>query len=206
MLNLQIECLRYDGAAHHPAWHFTSKEDVTQVTSLEGSRPLIRHSTGGKPPTRTIPIVFVNVSDPVGAGFAASIAGELRQKTIHLSGARERVAMPADRKDEPVMRMLAPAHGLLMLAQSSEAEGEPLALEPERGLRLEKAFARGAGHGRLLLGADEVGTNSSWPLSNRSQSLTTESLVEFRMQKRKLKNLELRLRAETRAFRPENGN
>ncbi len=38
------------------------------------------------------------------------------------------------------------------------------------------------------------------------QSLTTESLVEFRMQKRKLKNLELRLRAETRAFRPENWN
>jgi hypothetical protein len=30
-------------------------------------------------------------------------------------------------------------------------------------------------------------------LSNRSQSLTTKSLAEFRMQKRKLKNLELRL-------------
>ena len=57
--------------------------------------------------------------------------------------------------------MLAPVltpHGLLMLAQSLEAEGEALALEPERGLRLEKAFARGAGHGLVLLGADEVGT------------------------------------------------
>ena len=48
--------------------------------------------------------------------------------------------------------MLAPVltpHGLLMLAQSLEAEGEAPALEPERGLRLEKAFARGAGHGLL---------------------------------------------------------
>ena len=59
--------------------------------------------------------------------------------------------------------MLAPVltpHGLLMLAQSLEAEGEAPALEPEHGLRLEKAFARGAGHGLVLLGADEVGTNS----------------------------------------------
>src|SRR5215472_9943059 len=67
----------------------------------------------------------------------------------------------SDRKDAPVMMMLAPVltpHGLLMLAQSLEAEEEALALEPERGSRLEKAFARGAGHGLLLLGADEVGT------------------------------------------------
>ena len=64
--------------------------------------------------------------------------------------------------------MLAPVltpHGLLMLAQSLEAEGETLALEPERGLRLEKAFARGAGHGLVLLGADEVGTTLSPALS-----------------------------------------
>jgi non-specific serine/threonine protein kinase len=57
--------------------------------------------------------------------------------------------------------MLAPVltpHGLLMLAQSLEAEGEAPALEPEHALRLEKAFARGAGHGLVLLGADEVGT------------------------------------------------
>ena len=48
--------------------------------------------------------------------------------------------------------MLAPVltpHGILMLAQSLEAEGEAPALEPERGSRLEKAFARGAGHGLL---------------------------------------------------------
>ena len=66
------------------------------------------------------------------------------------------------------MMLLAPVltpHGLLMLAQSLEAEGEALALEPERGLRLEKAFARGAGHGLVLLGADEVGTTLSPTLS-----------------------------------------
>ena len=64
--------------------------------------------------------------------------------------------------------MLAPVltpHGILMLAQSLEAEGEAPALEPERGLRLEKAFARGAGHGLVLLGADEVGTTLSPTLS-----------------------------------------
>jgi hypothetical protein len=66
------------------------------------------------------------------------------------------------------MMMLAPVltpHGLLTLAQSLEAEGERLALEPERGLRLEKAFARGAGHGLVVLGADEVGTTLSPTLS-----------------------------------------
>jgi hypothetical protein len=53
--------------------------------------------------------------------------------------------------------MLAPVptpHGLLTLRQADEA----LALEPERGTRLEKAFMRGSGHGLLCLGADEVGT------------------------------------------------
>ena len=55
------------------------------------------------------------------------------------------------------MMMLAPVltpHGLLTLRQA----GEALALEPERGFRLEKAFIRGPGHGLLCLGADEVGT------------------------------------------------
>lgn len=58
------------------------------------------------------------------------------------------------------MIMLAPVltpHGSLTLVRSSEAE-EALALEPERGSRLEMAFARGSGHGLLVLGADEVGT------------------------------------------------
>ena len=45
-------------------------------------------------------------------------------------------------------------HGLLTLRQSVDA----LALEPEQGSRLEKAFGRGPGHGLLCLGADEVGT------------------------------------------------
>ena len=64
--------------------------------------------------------------------------------------------------------MLAPVltpHGLLMLVRSLEAEGEAPALEPEHALRLEKAFARGAGHGLVLLGADEVGTTLSPTLS-----------------------------------------
>src|SRR5471032_2693318 len=55
------------------------------------------------------------------------------------------------------MMMLAPVltpHGLLTLRQT----GEALVLEPEQGSRLEKAFGRGAGHGLLWLGADEVGT------------------------------------------------
>ena len=49
---------------------------------------------------------------------------------------------------EPVLT----PHGLLTLRET----GEALALEPEQGLRLEKAFARGSGHGLLWLGASEV--------------------------------------------------
>jgi superfamily II DNA or RNA helicase len=45
-------------------------------------------------------------------------------------------------------------HGLLTLRQAEEA----LALEPAQAARLERAFGRGAGHGLLCLGADEVGT------------------------------------------------
>jgi hypothetical protein len=54
------------------------------------------------------------------------------------------------------MMMMAPVltpHGLLTLRQT----GDALALDPEQGSRLEKAFARGAGHGLLWLGANEVG-------------------------------------------------
>ena len=51
---------------------------------------------------------------------------------------------------EPVLT----PHGLLTLRETGEAP----ALEPEQGLRLEKAFARGSGHGLLWLGASEVGT------------------------------------------------
>jgi hypothetical protein len=45
-------------------------------------------------------------------------------------------------------------HGLLTLRET----GEALALEPEQGSRLEKAFAGGSGHGLLWLGASEVET------------------------------------------------
>src|ERR1700704_5299798 len=51
---------------------------------------------------------------------------------------------------EPVLT----PHGVLALGQT----GEPLTLEPARGARLARAFGRGAGHGLLCLGADEVGT------------------------------------------------
>ncbi len=58
------------------------------------------------------------------------------------------------------MVMLAPVlspHGVLTLARALEADAAP-ALELARGVRLEQAFARGSGHGLLVLGADEVGT------------------------------------------------
>ena len=52
--------------------------------------------------------------------------------------------------------MLAPVltpHGSLTLRHTEDA----VPLDPERGARLEHAFARGAGHGLLWLGANEVG-------------------------------------------------
>src|SRR5215216_6952689 len=55
------------------------------------------------------------------------------------------------------MLMLAPIltpHGVLTLGHAEEATG----LEPARGARWEQAFARGAGHGLLYLGLDELGT------------------------------------------------
>jgi hypothetical protein len=53
--------------------------------------------------------------------------------------------------------MLAPVltpHGVLTL----KASGDVARLEPDLGARLEKAFAKGPGHGLLRLGADEVAT------------------------------------------------
>ena len=55
------------------------------------------------------------------------------------------------------MMMLTPVltpQGLLRLRQT----GQALALEPERGSRLERAFGMGSGHGLLCLGVDELGT------------------------------------------------
>jgi superfamily II DNA or RNA helicase len=46
-------------------------------------------------------------------------------------------------------------HGVLTLRPSEETP----ALDPARSARIERAFARGAGHGLLCLGADEVATN-----------------------------------------------
>ena len=56
------------------------------------------------------------------------------------------------------MSALAPAlspHGVLSLKPSNEAT----AWEPARSTRVVRAFERGAGHGLLCLGADEVGTS-----------------------------------------------
>jgi hypothetical protein len=60
-------------------------------------------------------------------------------------------------------------HGALMLVRSSETE-DALVLEVERSVRLEKAFARGSGHGLLVLGADEVGTTLSPGMTRRFRS------------------------------------
>jgi hypothetical protein len=63
-------------------------------------------------------------------------------------------------QDAAVMVMLAPVlspRGVLTLVRSLETDAA-LMLEVERGVRLEQAFARGSGHGLLVLGADEVGT------------------------------------------------
>ena len=56
-----------------------------------------------------------------------------------------------------LVMMLAPVltpHGVLTLRPS----GDVARLEPDLGARLEKAFAKGPGHGLLCLGADEVAT------------------------------------------------
>ena len=56
-----------------------------------------------------------------------------------------------------LVMMLAPVltpHGVLTLRPS----GDGASLEPDLGSRLEKAFAKGPGHGLLCLGADEVAT------------------------------------------------
>jgi superfamily II DNA or RNA helicase len=52
-------------------------------------------------------------------------------------------------------------HGSLILSDA----GETLALEAERGARLQRAFARGPGHGLLSLGIDEIGATLPLVLS-----------------------------------------
>jgi superfamily II DNA or RNA helicase len=49
-------------------------------------------------------------------------------------------------------------HGVLILDRTGGQIGDELTLLPQQGSRLERAFARGSGHGLLCLGADEVGT------------------------------------------------
>src|SRR5580704_9789494 len=55
---------------------------------------------------------------------------------------------------EPILR----PSGMLALRPTGPAELPLSDLEPEPESRLEKAFARGSGHGLLSLGADEVVT------------------------------------------------
>jgi superfamily II DNA or RNA helicase len=49
-------------------------------------------------------------------------------------------------------------HGLLVLDKAAPQAIDASALSPQQSARLERAFARGSGHGLLCLGADEVGT------------------------------------------------
>jgi hypothetical protein len=49
-------------------------------------------------------------------------------------------------------------HGVLILDRTGGQIADELTLPPQQGSRLERAFARGSGHGLLCLGADEVGT------------------------------------------------
>ncbi|MEO6947358.1 MAG: DEAD/DEAH box helicase [Nitrobacter sp.] len=60
-----------------------------------------------------------------------------------------------------MLELVLTPHGLLTLRQTAQAP----ALELNQGLRLEKAFLRGPGHGLLWLGADEVGSVLSPVLS-----------------------------------------
>ena len=60
-------------------------------------------------------------------------------------------------KNGELVMLLAPVltpHGVLTLRRS----GDVASLDPDLGARLEKAFAKGPGHGLLCLGADEIGT------------------------------------------------
>ena len=91
-------------------------------------------STGSLTTAKTIGIERVACSAAVST--SAYILGIVR---THLTMALEPVLTP---------------HGSLTLRET----GEALVLEPEQGLRLKKAFARGTGHGLLWLGASEVGT------------------------------------------------
>jgi len=50
-------------------------------------------------------------------------------------------------------------HGALTFKPADENLADEAGLDPALGARLERAFVRGAGHGLLLLGADQVGTN-----------------------------------------------
>jgi SNF2-related domain/SNF2 Helicase protein/Helicase conserved C-terminal domain len=84
-----------------------------------------------------------------------------------MPASRHENALASRRESQEVFGTMAFApvltpHGRLMLR---ETEAEAPALEPARGARLAKAFARGSGHGLLALGADEVGTALPPPLA-----------------------------------------
>ena len=67
----------------------------------------------------------------------------------------------AKSQERPPAMHLAPVltpHGLLVLDKAASQAMDASALSPQQSARLERAFARGSGHGLLCLGADEVGT------------------------------------------------
>src|SRR5262245_49794034 len=83
--------------------------------------------------------------------LAGAFAGPLKSAfTARVCASRKMSAIPV-MIPAPVLT----PHGSLMLADMREA----LALEAEQGARLQEAFARGAGHGLLSLGIDEIGAS-----------------------------------------------
>ena len=77
-------------------------------------------------------------------------------------------ALHAKSQERPPAMHLAPVltpHGLLVLDKAAPQAIDASALSPQQSARLERAFARGSGHGLLCLGADEVGTALPAPLS-----------------------------------------
>jgi len=120
---------------------------------LGHSTPVVRAL---KKATRTVPIVFVNVSDPIGSGFVSSMAhpgGNITGFSLfhdtmmgkYLSMLRE--IMPQIARVATIYnRESAPGGGIIFLPAFNEAAAqykiEPIAIEVHNAAEIESAFAR----------------------------------------------------------------